>query len=82
MDWPGIAKDVKDLCTSGPICQKADSAIIVKVPLNPLPIIKETFTRIAMDVFGPLNRTKAGNKYILVKWPEAFALRNNTAEPL
>ena len=41
-----------------------------------------------MDVFGPLNRTKAGNKYILVlmdyatKWPEAFALRNVTAETI
>ena len=41
-----------------------------------------------MDVFGPLNRTKAGNKYILVlmdyatKWLEAFALRNVTAETI
>ena len=86
MDWPGIAKDVKDLCASCPICQKAGPAIIAKAPLNPLPVIKEPFTRIAMDVFGPLNRTKAGNKYILVlmdyatKWPEAFVLRNVTAE--
>ena len=86
MDWPGVAKDVTDLCASCHICQKAGPAIIVKAPLNPLPVIREPFTRIAMDVFGPLNRTKAGNKYILVlmdyatKWPEAFALRNVTAE--
>ena len=88
IDWPDVAKDVKDLCASCPICQKAGAAIIVKAPLNPLPVIKEPFTRIAMDVFGPLNRTKAGNKYILVlmdyvtKWPEAFALRNGTAETI
>ena len=44
MDWPGVAKDVKDLCASGPICQKADPAIIAKAPLNPLPVIKEPFT--------------------------------------
>ena len=50
MDWPGVAKDVKDLCALCPICQKAGPAIIVKAPLNPLPIIKEPFTRIAMDV--------------------------------
>ena len=38
-----------------------------------------------MDVFGPLQRMKAGNKYILVimdyltKWPEAYPLKNATA---
>ena len=80
IDWPGVAKDVKDVCASCPICQKAGPAIIAKAPLNPLPVITEPFTRIAMDVFGPLNRTKADNKYILVlmdyatKWPEAFVL--------
>ena len=41
-----------------------------------------------MDVFGPLNRTKAGNKYILVlmdyatKWLEAIKLRNVTKETI
>ena len=80
MNWPGVAKDVKDLCAPCPLCQKAGPAIIVKAPLNPLSLIKESFTRIVMDVFGPLNRTKAGNKYNLVlmdyatKWPEAFAM--------
>ena len=36
MDWPVVAKDVKDLCALCPICQKAGPAIIVKAPLNPL----------------------------------------------
>ena len=79
MDWPGIAKDIKELYASCPTCQKAKPAIITKAPLDPLPIQKEPFARMAMDVFGPLPPTKAGKKYILVvmdyhtKWPEAFA---------
>ena len=32
MDWAGVAKDVKDLCASCPICQKAGPAIIAKAP--------------------------------------------------
>ena len=86
MDWPGIAKDVTELCASCPTCQKAKPAIITKAPLHLLPIQKEPFARMAMDVLGPLPPTKAGNKYILVvmdyhtKWPEAFALRNVTSE--
>ena len=88
MDWPGAAKDVKDLCTSCSICLKAGPAIIAKTPLNPQLVIREPFTRITVDMFGPLNRIKAGNKYILVlmdyatKWLEAFVLRTITAETI
>ena len=86
LDWPGIVKDVNDLCDSCPICQKSGPAILSKAPLQPLPIIKDPFSRVAMDVFDPLPRTKAGNKNVLVlmdytsKWPEAHALRNVTTE--
>ena len=86
LDWPGIVKDVNELCASCPICQKSGPAILSKAPLQPLPIIKDPFSRVAMDVFDPLPRTKAGNKYVLVlmhytsKWPEAYALRNVTTE--
>ena len=86
LDWPGIVKDVYKLCASCPICQKSGPAILSKAPLQPLPIIKDPFSRVAMDVFGPLTRTKVGNKYVLVlmdytsKWPEAYALRNVTTE--
>ena len=86
VDWPGIVTDVRELCKSCPICQKAKPAVVAKAPLHPLPILKDPFLHIALDIFGPLRKTKSGNKYILVamdyttKWPETFALRNSTAE--
>ena len=48
--------------------------------------MKEPFKRMAMDIIGPLPRTKSEKKFILVvidyatKCPEALALRNLTTE--
>ena len=53
LDWPGIVKDVNELSASCPICQKNGPAILSKAPLQLLPIIKDPFSRVAMDVFGP-----------------------------
>jgi transposase InsO family protein len=41
---------------------------------------KQPFSKIAIDIVGPLSRTKKGNKYILTvidegtRYPEAFSL--------
>ena len=86
MDWPGVAKDVKLLFDSCPVCQKAKPAIVAKRQLHPLPIMNQHFERTAMDIFWALKRTRSGNKSVPVamdlatKWPEAFALKNATAE--
>ena len=86
LDWPGVAKDVQDVCRSRPVCQKMAPAVVMWAPLHPLSIIKTPFSRIAMDIFGPLQRTSSGSKYDLVivdyesKWPEAYPLRNMTSE--
>ena len=86
MDWPGIVLDIKELCKSCPVCQRAKLAVVTRAPLHSLPIIANPFQRIAMDIFGPLARTKDGNKYILVimdyatRWLEAYALKNCTAD--
>ena len=53
--------------------------------MNPIKVGKP-FERIGIDFVGPLERTKDGNRYILVitdyltKWPEAVAMKEATAE--
>ena len=47
--------------------------------------MEEPFKRIAMDIVGPLPRSKTGSKYILVcdyatRYPEAIPLRSCDAE--
>ena len=85
-DWPGIKRDVVEVRKSCPRCQKAEPGKRPRAPLQPLPVIDVPFRRIAMDIFGPLRRTKAGNKYVLVimdyatKWPEAFPLKTADSE--
>jgi hypothetical protein len=60
--------------------------INVKVPMVKTPIIREPFSKIAIDIVGPLSRTKKGNKYILTvidegtRYPEAFPLPSIEAE--
>ena len=85
--WPGIFDDTKKYCRSCPKCQKGTSKTKVsKVPLVQIPRIDEPFQRIAMDMVGPLPRTKRGNQYVLVicdyatKYPEAIPLRSQEAE--
>ena len=82
--WPGVYQEVVAFCKSCPTCQLTSlSKRGMKAPLISLPIIDVPFTRIAMDVVGPLDRSRAGHRYILVicdyatRYPEAFPLRNS-----
>ncbi|KAL7883860.1 hypothetical protein SRHO_G00015180 [Serrasalmus rhombeus] len=81
--WPGLHLDVVSYCRSCPQCQlTAPSNKSDRAPLINLPIVDEPFSRIAMDIVGPLPRSRSGNRYILTlcdyatRYPEAFALRN------
>ena len=84
--WPTLFRDVEQFCKSCINCQKSGNRKVPKVPLIPLPVISEPFTRIAMDIVGPLPRSSAGHKYILVmcdyatRYPEAVLLRSIDAE--
>ena len=84
--WPNIYQDVANLYRNCTRCQKAHNRRAQPVPLVPLPIMSEPFSRIAMDIVGPLPRSSKGHKYILVicdyatRYPEAVPLRTCDAE--
>ena len=52
----------------------------------PLPVVDIPFGRMAMDLVGPLPRSRSGNRYVLVlcdyatRYPEAIPLRHIDAE--
>ena len=79
--WSTLTRDVRKACKSCPQCQKTAKRPSSKAPLIPLPIMAEPFARVAIDMVGPLTRTKAGNKCILTlmdygsRYPEAIPLK-------
>ena len=84
--WPTLHRDVKRFCRSCGECQKSSNRKPPRAPLVPLPIMEEPFQRLAMDIVGPLPRSRAGNRYILVlvdyatRYPEAIPLKTIDAE--
>ena len=84
--WPTMYKDVANFCRSCETWQRFRRHKTCRVPLVPLPVVKEPFARIAMDIVGPLPRSRSGNRYVLVvcdygtKYPEAVPLKSIDAE--
>ncbi len=56
------------------------------MPLIPLPVVGEPFDLTAMDIVGPLPRSRARHRYILVicdyatRYPEAVLMKSIDAE--
>lgn len=81
--WPGVFKDVANYCRSCPKCQMLEkSKVSRKAPLIPMPIIDTPFKRVGIDIVGPFNRSRKGNKYLLTicdyatRYPEAIPISN------
>ena len=84
--WPALFRDMADYCKRCADCQRAGNQRVRRVPPVPLPVIGEPFARIAMDIVGPLPRSRAGHKYILVvcdyatRYPETIPMKTIDAE--
>ncbi|XP_069502965.1 uncharacterized protein [Ambystoma mexicanum] len=79
--WPGVYQQVFRFCQACEDCQKKNRANVKKAPLQPMPLVQEPFSRIGIDIVGPIEPTRRGHKYILVvvdyatRYPEAFPLK-------
>lgn len=87
--WPQQYSDTVKYCQSCPECQlTAPNKKGDRAPLISMPIIDTPFARIAMDIVGPLERSSAGHRYILVvsdyatRYPEAFPLKKIKARQI
>lgn len=84
--WPGLTQEVKDMCRRCQPCQKNAPRKSGRAPLVPLPIIRKPFSRLAMDMVGPLPPTIEGYRYILTicdygtRYPEAFPMKATTSK--
>lgn len=82
--WPGLTSDVRDYCRSCDKCQRmAPKGRVKPVPLKQMPIMTEPFSRVAIDLVGPLNPPSSeGHQFILTLidfatgFPEAMPLKD------
>ena len=76
--WTGMGKDIAAYCRSCPVCLQWNASKEPKPPLQPLPVITTPWTKVALDIVGPLPMTKEGFKYLLTlidfgsRFPEAI----------
>ena len=88
--WPGLKKDVKWFVRTCHRCQMVGcpNRKIPKAPLIPIPVVKEPFREILLDLVGPLPKTKSGCIHILTildrtsRFPEAIPLRSMKADKI
>jgi len=86
--WSNIWSDVSRYCQSCDQCQRSvPKGRVTKVPMEQLPIIDEPFSRIAIDLIGPIQpASERGHRYILTavdfstRYPEAVALKGIETE--
>src|SRR5436305_12197554 len=80
--WKGMYDDIRGYVKSCDTCQRRGQKG-GKSYLNPIEV-GEPFERIGIDFIGSLEKTRRGNRYILVttdyltKWPEAKAMKDAT----
>ena len=73
-------------CRACDVCQRLDKSNLQnRAPLINLPVIFTTFSKLAIDIVGPLKTCPSGNRFILTvidftsHYPLAYPLKSHTA---
>ncbi len=82
--WKDVSNDVRRYCRSCDVCQKTvPKGRQGKAPLQRMPVIREPFLRVAVDLVGPIVPcSEGGHRFIIIvvdyatRYPEAESLRN------
>ena len=83
--WPGMQEQAKEFIKNCISCQKRKAHKRNLAPLRPLPMVTYVWERVAMDIVGPLECTRSGNRYILAiseyatKYIETIGIKDQTA---
>ena len=81
--WPKMRSDIHKWCNRCLVCATRRPGKAVHPPLNPIPV-EGPFHRVGVDVIQFI-KSYSGNQYAVVftdyltKWPEVFAIKNQTA---
>ena len=83
--WTGMTAEVKRRVGACMACLKRKGKK-AQIPIQPVTEVGRPFEKVALDIVGPLRKTKSGNKYILTcqdyfsRYPEAVAIPDQSAE--
>jgi len=85
--WPGMFRDTSEYVRTCHVCQMVGkpNQVIPPAPLKLIPITGPAFSKVLIDIVGPLPKTSQGNQYLLTimcvstRFPEAIPLRKVTA---
>lgn len=78
--WPNMVSDIKQYCKCCEVCQKRKPGKKPFAPLGRFEAVHSILQRVGVDLIGPMEETKLGNKYILTvvdyfsRYTQVFAL--------